>query len=121
MVRRKETQAHSVKALVAPLPRMLSDSGRLMTDMRHHSESERAGAGLRTVGAPLIRPVPYKPQSLPRPNHRYGVLPPIQPIHLPICPSAHLMETTTIFISGAQPLSSTGCHNGSEVIFSLCV
>lgn len=76
-----------MKALVAPLPRMLSDSGWLMTDMRHHSESERAGAGLRTVGAPLIRPVPYKPHSLPRPNHRYGMLPPIQPIpfiHLPV-------------------------------------
>lgn len=42
----------SVEALVARLPRMLSDSGRLMTGIRLHSESERAGATLHT-GAPL--------------------------------------------------------------------
>lgn len=42
----------SMEALVARLPRMLSDSGRLMTGSRGHSESERAGATLQT-GAPL--------------------------------------------------------------------
>lgn len=42
----------SVEALVAQLPRMLSDSGRLMTGSRGRSESERAGAALQT-GAPL--------------------------------------------------------------------
>lgn len=42
----------STEAPVARLPRMLSDSGRLMTGSRGHSESERAGATLQT-GAPL--------------------------------------------------------------------
>lgn len=47
----------SMEALVARLPRMLSDSGRLMTGSRGRSESERAGATLRTGAPPLIRPV----------------------------------------------------------------
>lgn len=42
----------SMEALVARLPRMLSDSGRLMTGSRGHSESERAGATLQ-AGSPL--------------------------------------------------------------------
>lgn len=33
----------SVEAHVAPIPRMRSDSGQLMTGVRRHSESERAG------------------------------------------------------------------------------
>lgn len=37
---------------MAQVPRMLSDSGRLMTGSHSHSESERAGATLQT-GAPL--------------------------------------------------------------------
>lgn len=41
-----------MEALVARLPRMLSDSGRLMTGSRGHSESERAGATLQ-AGSPL--------------------------------------------------------------------
>lgn len=42
----------SKEALVARIPRMLSDSGRLMTGIRRHGESERAGAALQTT-APL--------------------------------------------------------------------
>lgn len=42
----------SMEASVAWLPRMLSDSGWVMTGSRGHSESERAGATLET-GAPL--------------------------------------------------------------------
>lgn len=41
----------STQALAARLPRMLSDSGRLMTGSRGHSESERAAATLR-LGRP---------------------------------------------------------------------
>jgi len=51
-----------MEALVAWLPRMLSDSGRLMTGSRGHSESQKAGETLQT-GAPLsldqaARPAP---------------------------------------------------------------
>lgn len=38
----------SVEAHVAPIPRMCSDSGQLMTGICCHSESERAGATLQT-------------------------------------------------------------------------
>lgn len=52
VVRQKETQASPWRPLWHGFPRMLSDSGRLMTGSRGHSESERAGAALQT-GAPL--------------------------------------------------------------------
>lgn len=45
---------HSVKAHVAPIPRMCSDSGQLMTGICCHSESERAGS---------------KPSKLKSPSH----------------------------------------------------
>lgn len=62
----------SVEALVAQLPRMLSDSGWLMTGSHGHSESERAGAALRTRAPPLIRPVHTAHMDLPHPAAMAG-------------------------------------------------
>lgn len=42
----------SMEALVARLPRMLSDSGRLMTGSSGHSESERAGVNPKNRDTP---------------------------------------------------------------------
>lgn len=39
----------STEALVAQIPRMLSDSGHLMTGIRRHGESEQAVAALQTM------------------------------------------------------------------------
>lgn len=76
----------SMEALVARLPRMLSDSGRLMTGSRGRSESERAGATLRT-GAPLSLGQSTQAAQPAPPAAKGGAA--SHPIHLSIHPSMH--------------------------------
>lgn len=95
----------SVEALVARLPRMLSDSGRLMTDSRGHSESERAGAALQ-AGAPLSLGQSTQ-AAQPAPPAATGVPPPVPSIHSSTRPcffspqsSQPLMSLTNIKTTG---------------------
>lgn len=104
-VRQKEAQACSIETHVAPLPRMLSDSGRVMTGIRCHSESERAGATLQTEGTPFIS---SKQATQPAPpGRRFGVLP-LVPTHPFICASIPMLDTYEY----QQWSSISQCHSG---------
>lgn len=80
----------STEALVAQIPRMLSDSGHLMTGIRRHGESERAVAALQTsVPLSLGQSKQTVWPGLPCPQ------PPIQSIHPSIHWSQCLINTKT--------------------------